>query len=207
MSIAESSKYFSSDKRIKHDICPVSSLLSKLNDLEFVSYSSNDHNHGAGSCEVGVIAQNVAEIFPTMVIKRNGFIPNIYKNVDYSIISDGIIRISIKNDLKENTRILLIANPQDGTPYKHYMNITNVTSESFDVEKWPTYSVPYTIFVYGEMIEDFHAVDGEQIGILGAACVKELHQYVKCQSEKIAELEATNALFQQQITSILSRLS
>ena len=67
--------------------------------------------------------------------------------------------------------------------------------------------MPYTIFVHGEMIEDFHAVDGEQIGILGAACVKELHQYVKCQSEKIAELETTNALFQQQITSILSRLS
>jgi hypothetical protein len=206
MNISESSKYFPSDKRIKHDICPVSGLLSKLNDLEFVSYCSIDHNYGAGLCEVGVIAQNVAEIFPSMVITRNGVIPNIYKDVDYSIISDGIIRISIKNNLKDNARVLLIAKSEDSSSYKHYMNITNVTSESFDVEKWPTYSVPYTIFVHGEMIEDFHAVDGEQIGILGAACVKELHHYVKCQSEKIAELEANNALFQQQIANILSRL-
>lgn len=205
MNISESSKYFPSDKRIKHDICPVSGLLSKLNDLEFVSYCSN-HNNEAWTCEVGVIAQNVAEIFPTMVITRNGVIPNIYKDADYSIISDGIIRIFIKNDLKENAKILLIAKPHDGTPYKHYMNITNVTSESFDIEKWPSYSVPYTIFVYGEMIEDFHAVDGEQIGILGAACVKELHQYVKYQSEKITELEAMNTLFQQQLANILSRL-
>lgn len=205
MNISESSKYFPSDKRIKHDICSVSGLLSKLNDLEFVSYCSN-HSHGDGSCEVGVIAQDVAEVFPTMVITRNDFIPNIYKDVDYSIISDGIIRISIKNNLKENAMILLIVKRHDSPPYNHYMNITNVTSESFDVERWPTYSEPYTIFVYGEMVDDFHVVDGEQLGILGAACVKELHQQVKCQADKIAELEASNALLQQQITDILARL-
>jgi cell division protein FtsB len=44
------------------------------------------------------------------------------------------------------------------------------------------------------------------MSILGAACVKELHQQVKCQSDKIAELEASNALLQQQITDILARL-
>lgn len=202
----ESSKYFPSDKRIKHDICPVGGLLSKLNELEFVSYCSNYHNHGSDSCEVGVIAQDVAQVFPTMVTTRRDFVPNIYKDGEHFIVSDDIIRISIKNSLKENTVVSLITKRQDCLPYKIYKNITNVTSESFDVEKWPNYSQTDIVCVYGEMVDDFHVVDGEQIGILGAACVKELHQQVKCQADKIAELEASNTLLQQQITDILTRL-
>lgn len=204
MNISESSKYFPSDKRIKHDICPVSGLLSKLNDLDFVSYISN--RLVSESCEVGVIAQDVAHVFPTMVITRNDFIPNIYKESEHSLISDDLVLIHIKNDLKENTRILLIVKRNDSPPYKHHINITNVTSESFDVEKWPNYSQTDIVCVYGEMVDDFQVVDGEQIGILGAACVKELHQQVKCQADKIAGLEAANAQLQQQITDILSRL-
>jgi hypothetical protein len=148
----------------------------------------------------------VAEVFPSMVITRNDFIPNIYKDVDYSIIYDGIIRISIKNNLKENAKVLLIVKRNDSPPYKHHMNITNVTTESIEVEKWHNYSETDTVCVYGEMIDDFHVVDSKQMSILGAACVKELHQQVKYQSDKIAELEASNALLQQQIANILSRL-
>ena len=200
MNYSESS-YFASDKRIKQDICPVGCLLSKLDNIEFVSY-----HRVSEPCEVGVIAQNVLKVFPTMVVTTSNFIPNIYKESEHSLTSDDRVIIHLTNDLKENTKILLII-PQPNNPkYQIHTTVTNVTPETIEVEKWHNYSETDTICVYGEMIDDFHVVDSKQIGILGAACVKELHQQVKCQADKIAELEASNALLQQQITDILARL-
>ena len=202
-------QYFSSDERIKHNICPVGCLLSKLDDIEFVSY-----NITSDSCEVGVIAQNVAEIFPTMVKTKSDVIPNIYKESEHSLTSNDSVLIHLTNKLKENTRISIIITKQDIPKYQIYTNVLHVTTETIEVDKWYNYSQTDIVCVYGEMVDDFHVVDSNQIGLLGAACVKELHQCVKCQSDKITQLETSNTLLhikidelQQQITNILSRLT
>jgi len=56
-------------------------------------------------------------------------------------------------------------------------------------------------------VDDYHSVDIAQIGVLGAACAKELHQMVKCQAETIATLNGTCAALKKQIDDLSARLS
>ena len=63
------------------------------------------------------------------------------------------------------------------------------------------------LFVHGTRVDDYCAVDKGQIGVLGAACAKELYQVVKCQADQIAALNGTCASLQQQLNSVLARLS
>ena len=206
-------RFIPSDERIKECICPSKDLLCKLDQINFVSYDRIEKL--AESCDVGVVAQNIIKVFPNMVSLKGGYIPNVQQNVEYTLMADDIVFIRMINTLplKDKDIVLCLITTANGT--QHYpAEIIHATDVSIEVKKWVNYSPNDEVFLYGTMVEDFHAVDMTQIGILGAACAKELYQVVKCQAEMIASLQAANAAtssqlaaLQKQIDDIAARLS
>jgi hypothetical protein len=72
--------YVSSDKRYKDNIVNISNPLDKLNKINGVSFTWNKISHKeTGKKDIGVIAQEIEEVFPEIVETRD----NGYKAVDY----------------------------------------------------------------------------------------------------------------------------
>lgn len=191
--------FIPSDERIKECICPLSELLPKLDQINFVSYDRVDKK--AGSHEVGILAQNVIQVFPKMVSLKSGYLPNVQQKIDHTLMADDIIFIRMTNTLplKENDIVLCLITATNGT--QHYpAEILHATDVSIEVKKWINYSPSDEVFLHGTMVDDYHTIDIGQIGILGAACAKELYQMVKCQAETITVLK-------KQIDDLSARLS
>ena len=81
------------------------------------------------------------------------------------------------------------------------------TNDSIEINKWMNYNPTDELFLHGTKVDNYPAVNIGQIGVLGAACAKELHQMVKCQAETIAALNGTCAVLKKQIDDLSARLS
>jgi Chaperone of endosialidase len=194
--------FIPSDERIKECICSLKDLLPKLDQIDFVSYDRIGRN--TISHEVGVLAQNVANVFPNMVSFTRNQLPNIQQKAEHTLMADDIVFIRLTNTLplKDNDDVLFHIN-QPGDRVRNYLtNVIHATDVSIEIKKWGNYSPTDELFIYGTTIDDFHSVDISQIGVLGAACAKELHQLVKCQAETIATLQAANAATSSQLAAL-----
>lgn len=80
--------YYSSDKRYKENIKPIENALDKVKAINGVTFNWNEKSHKeTGKKDVGVIAQEVEEVFPEIVeTRRNG-----YKAVDYQKLTAVLI--------------------------------------------------------------------------------------------------------------------
>lgn len=193
-----------SDARVKECICPLNDLLPKLDQINFVSYDRIDKY--ASSCEAGILAQDIAKIFPKMVSLKSGYLPNIQQKAKYTLLDDDIVSIQIANTLKEKDVILCLINIE--TEKQAYSTtIMNATEDSIQIKKWEPYSQTDELFLHGTMVDDFHRVDIGQVGVLGAACAKELYHMVKCQAETIALLNETCAALQAANAATSSQLA
>ena len=66
--------YYSSDERLKDNIKPIESALAKLLTLRGVEFEWNDKQDIYSGLDVGVIAQDVETVFPSLVTDReDGF--------------------------------------------------------------------------------------------------------------------------------------
>ena len=80
--------YYSSDKRLKDNIKPIENALDKVNAISGVTFEWNDKSHKTtGKKDVGVVAQQVEEVFPEIVETRT----NGYKAVDYQKLTAVLI--------------------------------------------------------------------------------------------------------------------
>ena len=199
------------DECDKECICPLNDLLSKLDQINFVSFDRIDKD--AGHCDAGVLAQNVAKVFPNMVYVKDEYLPNVYQKTEHTLLTNDIVSIRITNTLREKDSLLcLITNAEGKQPY--FTTIMNATEDSIEINKWMNYNPTDELFLHGTMVHDYYSIDKGQVGVLGAACAKELYHMVKCQAETIASLQAANAatssqlaLLQKQIDDITARLS
>jgi hypothetical protein len=93
--------YYSSDKRLKDNIIKIDAALDKVNAIGGYTFDWNEESHKeTGSKDVGVIAQEVEEIFPEIVQTRS----NGYKAVNYEKLVPLLIE-AIK-ELSEKVKIL-----------------------------------------------------------------------------------------------------
>lgn len=80
--------YYSSDKRYKDNIKPIENALDKVKAINGVTFNWNEKSHKeTGKKDVGVIAQEVEEVFPEIVETRT----NGYKAVDYQKLTAVLI--------------------------------------------------------------------------------------------------------------------
>ena len=73
--------YYSSDKRLKNNITPISDAISKINQIGGYGFDWNDNSSHSGH-DVGVIAQEIEKVLPEVVTTRD----NGYKAVRYEKI-------------------------------------------------------------------------------------------------------------------------
>jgi hypothetical protein len=93
--------YYSSDKRLKDNIIKIDAALDKVNAIGGYTFDWNEESHKAtGSKDVGVIAQEVEEIFPEIVQTRS----NGYKAVNYEKLVP--LLIEAVKELSEKVKIL-----------------------------------------------------------------------------------------------------
>jgi uncharacterized coiled-coil protein SlyX len=87
--------YYSSDIRLKDNITPISSPLEKINKLSGNSFEWNEEKqHIYKGKDYGVIAQEVQEIFPELVHKReNGYLGVKYEKL-VAVLIEGIKELS-----------------------------------------------------------------------------------------------------------------
>ena len=90
---------WASDARFKTDIPPLHGILSKLDDLQAVTYERSklavSLGQPAGRKEIGIVGQELEKIFPELVL-RNG--PEEYRSVDYGRLS--IVLLEAVKELK-----------------------------------------------------------------------------------------------------------
>jgi hypothetical protein len=185
------------DECDKECICPLNDLLPKLDQINFVSYDRIDKD--AGNCDAGVLAHNIAKVFPNMVYVTDEYLPNIQQPVEHTLMENDLVSVKIANTLKEKDHVLFLINYASGTQ-PHFSTVMNATEDSIEINKWMNYTPTDKLFLYGTKVDNYLAVNIGQVGVLGAACAKELYQVVKCQAETIASL-------QKQIDDITARLS
>jgi hypothetical protein len=193
-----------SDIRVKKNIQPVHNSLQIIDQLNIVSYDKIDYL-GTG-VEAGIIAQDIQGILPRAISKNTSFIPNIYQRATYEDINDDEICVHVicnDKDVKEGGRVQLkIVKGDKEETYEN--SLYQLTGTSFIIKKWSDFSNDHKVFVYGTEVDDFLSVDKEQIGMLAAAAVKELHKTVSVHESTIAFLQSQNEALQSQLTSLLA---
>jgi Chaperone of endosialidase len=186
------SNYYSSDIRIKSDICNTCNLLDKLDKVNFVSYNIINKTDDNTHCSVGIIAQDIKQILPSIVkTDNNGYIPVICGKAEHNLLSDDIvfIRIVYNNINIENKNICIKLYKSSTPPYIYITPILNPTGVSFEVKKWRDYTSDDEIFIIGCEVDDYHTVNMTELGMLGTACTKELYQIVKQHTCTISTLQ------------------
>ena len=90
--------YYSSDKRLKDNITPITSPLEKINQIGGYEFDWNQHQNTYEGHDVGVIAQEIEKVLPELVTTRDDG----YKAVKYdklvALLIEGIKELQNKID-------------------------------------------------------------------------------------------------------------
>lgn len=197
-----------SDRRIKKNIQPVSSMLSIIDQINVVKYDYIDPRLGREECSV--IAQELNDVFPNAINVNTDYIPNILNKCTH-VNHDGIITLSVPllsnpdnlKDITVGSSLKLMLSDNDGQTEREF--ITPILSVSFSdntitITSWNDYMDSTLVVVYGTQVNDFLSIDKPQLGVMALQGVKELHQVIQRQQNTIDTLQT-------QLNQMMTRLS
>jgi len=180
--------YAMSDARIKKEIRLSDKLtdLEKLNRIEIVDYKYRDTVENGVRSQKGVIAQQVEKVFPSIVTKRSDYVPDIYALADEADVKDNQLTLVLKNahQLSTGDSVRLISET-DGVKEVAVKVLNNKT---FTVDNWT--AAKGGIFVYGKKVNDFRAVDYQQIFSTGISAIQQLSKETAALKDENAKLKA-----------------
>jgi hypothetical protein len=183
----------SSDKRIKTNIESISSMLEIIDQVNVVKYDYIDPRLGREECSV--VAQELQEVFPNAINITTDYVPNIFKRCSHTL-NDNIITLSVTLDniaaIKVGAMLKLMISDDNGTTEREVITpiiAVSFTEHTIQVSMWKDYSNTCIVCVYGTEVDDFLSVDKPQLGIMALQGVKELHQIIRQQEERIIRLE------------------
>jgi hypothetical protein len=178
--VEDAGDFFGSDRRIKKNIVPLVSSLAILRKMKPVRYQWKD-------ClkEVyGFIAQDLKECLPTAVKTQNGLIHNIYQEAS----CEGSILTFSDFDTSElsfdQDKKLFPLHIEGDTV--HILEILDETRVRVDKD------FTKTVFVTGQVVDNFHTIDNAQIFTVTTSAVQELDR-------KVERLEEENQALLQRI--------
>ena len=178
-----------SDRRIKKDLSRPSGLsqLSLIDQLEVTKYRYIDPIQKGSNERTGFIAQQVEEVFPNAVSHSKGLVPTVFALSERASVRDSIltVRTSTVHGFCPGDHIQLY----DSLNAKYAVQVASVPDDfTFTVSGWGT--ATSRIFVYGKEVEDFRAVDFDQITATAVGAIQEL-------SRKVTALEQQNKLLRE----------
>ena len=176
-----------SDNRIKNviEITDTKELLNQVNQLEVTKYSYIDQVEHGTADKQGFIAQQVEKVIPAAIRISDDFIPNIFASASVFEFdpTSGICIITTKaaNELSIEDEVKLIL--ENGAVEVSVLEVIDPTTFSCTLE-----SAPSEIFVFGKKVNDFRAVDYDQLFSIGIGAIQELskeNQQLKSEVESL----------------------
>ncbi len=195
-----------SDRRIKTNIQPNSCQtdLDLVNKMEVVNYQYIDKVEKGNITKKGFIAQQIEEVLPDAVGKSKAFIPDIYKKAS-RVVADSTantltISTPVAHNLKEGNLLRFIT--LGGTHEKEVLSV--LSDNTFTVEK-PEGDCSQ-VFVYGKKVDDFRAIDYDQVFSAGIGAIQELSRQNDELKQTIENLQNENSSLHAENSDIKQRL-
>jgi uncharacterized coiled-coil protein SlyX len=190
--------YATSDSRVKNIVghSDAVSDLEKLDQLEVTDYTMKDTLTFGNRQFKKVIAQQVEKVYPQLIRKQKGFIPNVYQQTTKIQRTDGgyLLTFDHPHHLSAAASRIRVQTAGVVKPY----NILSIPSDHSVVIQSPIFAAT-RVFVYGEEVDDFRSVDYEGLTTLNISATQELSELVKQQAEAIA-------LLKQQVRELKNRI-
>lgn len=235
----------SSDKRIKENVREVndSGALKKVRDISCVYYEYRDKVNKGFKTTIGFIAQQVREHLPLAISLTTNEIPSVYKFIkDFTWETITDVSNNTKQKLHFNDDIDISSNAY----YKFYttndLSANDLEQNEFDLKcceddlKSFVFDQSWNyIFLYGEIVNDFHALDKQKLFALNFSATQEIDriqqqqlldisgntlniaknetdiELLKLENSELktenADLKTELATLKTQMTDVLSRLS
>ncbi len=180
-----------SDKRIKSIIgqSDATKDLDLLNKICITDYRMKDVVMQGNKQYKKVIAQEVEAIYPEAVTTQTGFVPNIYQLADKVVsLGNNTYKVSFTNKVEYNTNVtgdLKLYDEQKEITAKVVSKADNeivfTTAEEMKGDK---------LFLFGEEVTDFRAVDYEALSTLNISATQELYREIQALKKQNAVLTA-----------------
>lgn len=182
-----------SDNRIKKDIMRLNSdkQLAELNKLKVVNYSYIDQLLNGNKIKTGFIAQEVEEVNEQFINQAADFIPSVFALAQSVSINEDLLQLTTEkpHGFEKGDLVKLYAQGKK----EFILRIEEVrNSQSFSVKGWSE-SLD-NIFIYGKQVNDFRAIDFDQITALSVGAIQEL-------SKQVEMLKLENESFQKRISN------
>jgi hypothetical protein len=178
-----------SDARIK-DIEGASDAkkdLQTLLKIQITNYTLKDKMSNGNRRYKKVIAQQVESVYPQVVSTHTDFIPNVYRLASKITKTDSgyLLRFDSPHHISKQATILKVMASDDHVTSS--CNILAIPSNTEVLIDAPRINGD-KVFVYGEQVDDFRAVDYEGLITLNISATQELVKIVRAQNKKIAAL-------------------
>lgn len=207
-----------SDARIKHTVIDIDddSALNTLRLIKPKRYNYTDTILKGSEPVWGFIAQEVSSVLDYAVSNITKEIPNVYKQAtvtDGNILTiDGFDTSSLSNDAEGNlvTKLMLkswkerdIEVTIDTILSSNSIRLTEALLE--DDINGTVDGVPFTneIFVYGQVVDDFHVLKKDAIFTVSVAALQEIDRRQTNDNERILELESEVETLKAQVAALL----
>jgi len=203
------SYFASSDMRIKKNIVDLvpDACMDLVKQLQPKRYGFVDHIKHGDREVYGFIAQEVAEICPDVVTKQTEFVPDIFKateHISWSKVNKKW-KLTIHDEsieFKENTTVrFYVSDRKNSEIMKDVSNCKN-DSRSFVFDK-----IYEDIFVYGHQVNDFLALDKEQLFTLHHGAILTLDKKQETNTEKVATLERENQDLKEEVNTLNNKVT
>ncbi|MHA8084255.1 tail fiber domain-containing protein [Aquirufa antheringensis] len=191
-----------SDVRIKKDILKLNTgnTLSELNKLQVVNYAYIDQLANGNKTKTGFIAQEVEAVNDQFVNQSTDFIPSVFALAKSVSLQEDALKISTEkpHDFAKGDVVKFFAQGKKEV----VLTIESITdSHTFTIKGWT--EATDNIFIYGKKINDFRAIDFDQITALSVGAIQELSKQMdslKLENEKL------NKAMQQKQADLENRL-
>jgi len=207
-----------SDARIKHNVTDIDddSALNTLRLIKPKRYNYTDTVLKGSEPVWGFVAQEVSSVMDYAVSKITKEIPNVYKQAivtnDNVLTIDGFDTSSLSNDAEGNlvTKLMLKTSTNkdievtiDTILSSNSIRLTEALEE--DDINGTVDGVPFAneIFVYGQIVDDFHALKKDAIFTVSVAALQEIDRRQTDDNERILELESEVETLKVQVAALL----
>ena len=175
-----------SDKRIKKNIETLSSTesLQIVKDLKPCKFQYIDYMKGSIS-KYGYLAQEVEAVLPNVVNQNSSYIPNFFEVVEINNQTKIILHEKNTESLTIGTKVQF---------YDIYNNILYREVQEIIDEKVFLVSEPFitdveTLFLYGQLVEDFRSIDTDQINTILLSALQACNKKIEKQERELDDLE------------------
>jgi hypothetical protein len=190
-----------SDRRIKEIVSRKDPLeaLKRINQLVVTDYRMVDKVQEGAGLRTGLIAQEVATVFPEAVHSRTNFIPDIYVQasaVTYQTNDQALhVTLAKPHGFAPGNRVRLF----DDTGMLETKVVAVSTPNQFTVSSTRATSA---LFVYGREVNDFLAVDYDRLFTTGLGAIQALSKTVDQQAQALRESQARVAELEQKVSRL-----